>query len=555
MEESDIICFRSSKPITGHLVLPIRPIRRKGGVKNALEQFLPSKSTDPERTSERSVRSSDHQKLNISTKLRDRMLVLWVLLLLLPSPPTAEGTPGVFFAQVGGSVTLPNVGHTEKESVYVRWNFCNQEERLLIWKHPKQDSPKNEAPDEFKKRVFLSKDSSLIINPVQETDFAGLFRCERQDYRGTEQKEYVLKRVNLPTALTLLAGDDLSLSCQTERGVTAPSIRWISPSGETYSLQNSLRVKNISFHHSGDWTCEAQLDPRKLKATTAVTVIDLSSPLSDTVYTSLTSGSPPVLPCSLSSVISWSAVQDKGLRTGSWSFTPLSQTRQPKQQLLLQLQPSIAWKKTNNSDTSNKPFLEEKELKQHDLSVKVLKVSPDVRGTYTCSLEFSAGRMLSRTLQLEVLEVLSSPSAGPRGVTAQTGDTVNLTCTLGHPLPSGDLQVTWIRPSKSSKFSLGDPPLPPHLFIPSVTIQDSGQWRCELKNNETTLISTTVTLEIKKRVAMWVSVGIGSVLVFILLLAIIVFFIRRHKQAKMFRRRKTKFCCCKNPQPKGFYKT
>ena len=55
-----------------------------------------------------------------------------------------SGKSEVFFAQVGGSVTLPYEGHTEKESVYVRWYFCsNEQEDLLIWKHPKQDSPKN----------------------------------------------------------------------------------------------------------------------------------------------------------------------------------------------------------------------------------------------------------------------------------------------------------------------------------------------------------------------------------------------------------------------------
>ncbi|KAL7886533.1 hypothetical protein AOLI_G00042540 [Acnodon oligacanthus] len=345
------------------------------------------------------------------------MLILWALLLLRPSPPTAAGNSEVFFAQVGGSVTLPNEGHTEKESVYVRWYFCfNQEQHLLIWKHPKQDSPKNEAPDGFKQRVSLSKDSSLIINPVQGTDFtdSGFFRCERQDYRTMNRKDYILYRVDLPPGLTLLAGDELSLYCQTEPGVTAPSIRWVSPSGEPYGVQNSLRVKNISFQHSGVWTCEAPSDPPKLKATTEVTVIDLSPSPPDSVYTSLSSGSPPWLPCSLSSAISWSDAQEKGLRTGGWSFAPLNLTHRPKQQLLLQLQPSAAWKKTNDSGAPNKPFLQERELKDHFLSVKIPKVSLDVRGTYTCSLEFSPGRTLSRTLQLEVLEVLSSPSAGPR---------------------------------------------------------------------------------------------------------------------------------------------
>ncbi|XP_036451033.1 CD4-1 molecule [Colossoma macropomum] len=485
------------------------------------------------------------------------MLFLWALLLLLPPPSSAAGNSEVFFAQVGGSITLPYKGHLEKESVYVKWFFFSNQEDLLIWKHPKQDSPKNEAPEEFEKRVFLSKDSSLVINPVQETDFArsGFFKCVEQDYKSKIEKEFRLYRVYMPSALTLLAGDDLSLSCQTEAGVTAPSVRWISPSSETYSAQpkNSLSVTNISSQHSGVWTCQAESDPPKLKATTTVTVIDLSPSQPNGVYTSLSSGS-PWLPCSLSSAVSWSAVQEKGLRTGSWSFTPLNPTHGPKEQLLLQLQPPIAWKKTNNSDTPNKPFLEERELKDRDLSVKIPKVSLDVRGTYTCSLEFSVGRTLSRTLQLEVLEVLSSPSAAPQGVMARAGDTVNLTCTLGHSLPSGDLQVTWVRP-KSSVFSLGNPPHPARLSIPAVTVQDSGQWRCELKKNTMTLTSATVTLEIKKRVDIWVFVAIGSALVFILLLAITVFFFRRHKQAKMFRRRRTKFCCCKNPQPKGFYKT
>lgn len=97
-----------------------------------------------------------------------------------------------------------------------------------------------------------------------------------------------------------------------------------------------------------------------------------------------------------------------------------------------------------------------------------------------------------------LLVVFSSKnSSDPEVVGALEGDTVNLTCSLGHPMTSGDLEVKWI-PPQSSGFSLKSPH-PVHLSIPYVRVWDSGEWTCSLIKNNTVLTSATVTLKIGEK--------------------------------------------------------
>lgn len=96
----------------------------------------------------------------------------------------------------------------------------------------------------------------------------------------------------------------------------------------------------------------------------------------------------------------WSKVIGKGLRSGSWSFTPLSQKDLSRKILLmLQTQSSPVWRAPNGT----RSFLKEKQVDRHNLSVQLMSVSQDYRGNYTCSLEFGLRTLIS-TVQLEVLE-------------------------------------------------------------------------------------------------------------------------------------------------------
>ncbi|XP_072535159.1 CD4-1 molecule [Salminus brasiliensis] len=475
------------------------------------------------------------------------MLLLWVLLLLLVSPHSITGQRLVFFAQEGGSVTLPKQNWTENENVYVRWYFQpqNEMEVLVIWKPPMYTQ--NTGNIKWHHRASLTTDSSLVISFVNASDFDGVFRCEQENFRGSSVATYSLVRVLMPNTLLLVAGQDLILKCQAQN-VEVPSVKWTTPSCNKYDNKfsgnkNILIVRNISSQHSGVWKCETAEDPSRLKATTDVTVIDLSPSPSDGVYTS--SGSPATLPCSLSTPVSWSQAENQGLQGISWSFTLLNQSH--KLSLLTLPKPVTAW----SAESSNGCLTGQE--KNSDLSVQV-QGSTDCRGTYECSLEFSSKTLISRRVRLEVLEVLSSPkSSAPGGVKLREGDTVNLTCSLGGQMPS-DLQVKWI-PPKQSLYSQGHSLHSVHLTLPAVRVKDSGWWKCELLKNSTVLTSASVTLKIEKFVETWVIAAICSALIFILLLVIAAVVIGRRRKAVLFKRRKERFCCCKNPQPKGFYKT
>lgn len=76
-----------------------------------------------------------------------------------------------------------------------------------------------------------------------------------------------------------------------------------------------------------------------------------------------------------------------------------------------------------------------------------------------------------------------------------SGQQVNLSCSIGRPLPS-ELRVKWFPPTRSSQPSLLSDHHPAHLAIPEVGTGDGGKWRCELWQNNTRLTSAVITLKI-----------------------------------------------------------
>lgn len=78
------------------------------------------------------------------------------------------------------------------------------------------------------------------------------------------------------------------------------------------------------------------------------------------------------------------------------------------------------------------------------------------------------------------------------------GKTVNLSCTLGHPMTS-ELEVKWT-PPRDSHIKMSSPPHPVNLTISAVSVYDSGPWRCELIKNNTVLTSATVYLKIGEEI-------------------------------------------------------
>lgn len=472
------------------------------------------------------------------------MMFSWILISLLVRFLKAQESHIVILAQIGGTATLPRSMWGNKENVYVNW-FRGLDTNPTITRNPQSGNAKGK---DAKTHASLTSDYSLQISPVQDFDF-GVWRCEQHEFSIKTVNTYKLYHVTIPKVSAVMFGASLSLECEWDASsATVSRVTWIPPKNSDCRQINLYRKKisvtNVSRCHSGVWTCKLEYAGREAEATTTVSVIDLSPSPPDPIYTSVSSSSTVNIPCSLSSNIPWSVLNETGLQGGSWSFTPLSDQNQKRSLLSLSVGPVVRWDVTPDTDSRVKG----RELKGQDLSFHNLPVSVEIRGEYSCSLKFN-GKTLSSKVKVEVLQV--SSSGGSR---VYEGQGVNLTCTLGHPLASDlDLEVKWKFRSRSRSILHTSPFLP----IPEVTMEHNGQWTCELWKNETRLTYAVLSLTIEKApVDVWLCVAISSgVVVFILLLVIAIIGIRRHKQMMMYRRRKTRFCCCKTPQPQGFYKT
>ncbi|XP_058602964.1 CD4-1 molecule isoform X1 [Onychostoma macrolepis] len=479
------------------------------------------------------------------------MMLCWILISLSVGFLKAQVSDNsvVIYAQVGGTVTLPRdkiEGTGGKDNLYVNW-YRGSDTDTTISKNPQSVI---QRAKEMKTSVDLLDDFSLQISPVQDSDFE-IWRCVQHVLMSTFEKSYKLYHVTIPKVPAVMAGDSLSLECKVDSSPVKPKVTWIPPKNSDCNLLNHYRekieVRDVSRCHSGVWTCKLEYDGRKTEATTTVSVIDLST-FSDTIHTSYSSSTVNI-PCSLSSNIPWSVLKESGLRGGSWSFKPLSEPEPTQSLLSLDIGPVVRWNITQGADNTIKA--KGRELKDQDLSIHNLPVSEKIRGDYTCVLKFKT-KTLSSKVKVEVLKV--SSSGGSR---VYEGQSVNLTCTLGHQHAS-DLEVKWNCSSCSFVSSLKTPH-PSSLSIPEVKLKDRGKWTCELRKNGKKLTSAVLYLKIEKApVDVWLCVAIsGGIVGFILLLVIVIICIRRHRQTMMYRRRKTKFCCCKNPQQnqKGFYKT
>ncbi|XP_042596528.1 CD4-1 molecule [Cyprinus carpio] len=478
-------------------------------------------------------------------------MLCWILISLFVGFLNAQENPMVIYAQIGGTVTLPRVKVEENENnVYVNW-YRGSENTPTIMKNPQSGI---QRAKDVKTHANLLPDFSLQISPVQHSDYE-IWRCEQHVLRTTSEKTYKLYNVTIPKVPAVIAGDPLSLECKMDSSPVKPKVTWIPPENSDcdprqYNTKTlpSFPISYASVKcHSGVWTCKLEYDGRETEAKTTVFIIELS-PFPDTIFTS-SSSSTVDIPCSLSSNIPWSVLKEFGLRGGNWSFTPLSYPNSTQSLLELSMDPVVSWSIPQGAD--NKVKAEKRELKDQDLSIRNLPVSENVRGVYTCDLIFNT-KKLSRKVTVEVLKI--SSSGGSR---VYDGQSVNLTCTLGHQ-HSSDLEVKWSCSSCSFISSL-KPPHPSSLSIPEVKLKDSGKLTCELWKNGKKLTSAVLSLRIVKApVDIWLCVAIsGGVVGFILLLVIVIICIRRHRQMMMYRRRKTKFCCCNNPQQnqKGFYKT
>lgn len=148
------------------------------------------------------------------------------------------------------------------------------------------------------------------------------------------------------------------------------------------------------------------------------------------------------------------------------------------------------------------------------------------------------------TVDVVVLEIIAHPR--PELI---YGQQVNLSCSTGEQLPN-DMKLNWTLPKTSSPNIL----YPTHITVPEVGKEDNGKWGCELWQGGNKLTSVEILLKIEPRLSVWMLVIICSAAVILLLLLVLAFIHYRRRKQKM-RLRRHRLCQCKNPKPKGFYRT
>nr|BCJ04133.1 T-cell CD4 molecule [Sebastiscus marmoratus] len=457
------------------------------------------------------------------------------VLLLIAVLISATGAAEVIYAQVNETVTLtrPVVKNLEK---YSYWYFGSVQ---LAWSNVLGGKWISQE-ELWKNRLSLSGDS-LIITNIQQQNFGTI--SFKHTFDGPTVFEYKLLKLTVtvkPPSPLLLPGEKLSLSCnaKTLQGHNTPVIHWLNPQQE--KMTNNRGPFSVKSQDNGQWTCVVTHDGKEKKARVSVTVVDLSPAPLLPLYTS--KSGPLTIPCSFPAHISWQQLTAKDIQEVLWDFVPRPGSS-PQRLFNLSVENPLTWRPDQNRGLRPVP-----DPQKGYLSLTRNRGREDGSGGYECALKFKNGVTLKRTVQVEVLQIISSP-----GTELISGQQLNLTCSIGHPMTS-ELQVKWVPPEKSLLSSLTSDRHPAHLVIPEVGTGGSGKWRCELWRNGTRLTTTDITLKIEPKLSVWMLVVICSVTSIVILVLILVFILCRRRQRKT-RHHRRKLCQCKTPKPKGFYRT
>ncbi|XP_035498050.1 CD4-1 molecule [Scophthalmus maximus] len=456
---------------------------------------------------------------------------------LLSSATGAE----VVYGRVGETVTL----ESPAVYTYVYWKFGKEDGLQLAWRNHLggggviKDVPWNDM-------LALSA-NSLTIKKIQPENF-GTYFCivlTRNSVLPTITTTNLIKLdVRMNPSSPLLPGESLTLACTTEtpQGLKKPEIHWLDPRGERMKNSQGTVKMRVKSQDDGMWTCSVA---NKKQVQISVKVVDLSPAPLHPQYTS--KSSPITVPCSISPHITWQQIKDKGIQEVHWQFFPKPSSGlsagDPQRLFSLSLGDPLSW-----IPDAHRELRPAQDPKTGNLALTRKQGREEDRGDYVCTMKFKNGVTMNRTVHVEVLQIVSS-----RGTGLVSGQSLNLTCSIGRPLPS-DLQLQWSPPKPSSLPSLQSDRHPAHLTIPGVSTDDGGNWRCALWQGKTRLTSAAITLKIEPKLSVWMLVIICSAAVIPILLIILGFILCRRRHRKM-RHLRHQLCRCKNPKPKGFYRT
>uniref|UniRef100_A0A3B4UM09 CD4-1 molecule n=1 Tax=Seriola dumerili TaxID=41447 RepID=A0A3B4UM09_SERDU len=321
----------------------------------------------------------------------------------------------------------------------------------------------------------------------------------------------------------LLPGETLTLSCSVNtRGNKEPEVYWLNPQGSRMDYRQVN--KRATSQHTGEWTCVVTDGKKKKETKVSVTVVDLSPAPSDPKYTS--KSKTLNIPCSIAPHVTWEHVKARDVQEIYWQFSPDPSSglvsKDTQKLYFLTLNNSL-WKNTGQ----HRELRPVQNLKNGDLSLTRKQGREEDRGNYVCNMKFKSGVTLTRTVRVEVLQIISSPQTD-----LVSGQPLNLTCSLGHPLPS-DLHLKWSPPPGSSLPALKSDHHPANVIIPEVGTGDGGKWECSLLRGKNQLTSAVITLKIEHRLSVWMLVIICSAAAIVILILILVFILCRRRKVQL----------------------
>ncbi|XP_015226213.1 PREDICTED: carcinoembryonic antigen-related cell adhesion molecule 2-like [Cyprinodon variegatus] len=421
------------------------------------------------------------------------------------------------------------------DNYYVQWFFETESEPgIADNNYLGRNSVSNS--DIWKGKLSANKGKLTISNIEQEN--IGTFICKVKNalnYQETRTFKLIKVDVSMKGDSPVTPGDTLSLSCKVE-GQTQTQTYWIKPSGiETKTGEFNEKAES---QHNGEWTCVVK-EVRSFKF--SVSVVDIFFSVLDFSFESKHLYTSTNLPLTVSILITPNKFLKQILskiKEIQWVFIP---KKDGNKTVLLTLKNGPWAQKGPQKGLIFKNF-----TKEGNVSLYRNPAKEEDRGSYNCSITFTNGIVLTRTVFVEVLKIIPSP-----GKKLISGNHLNLSCSTGGTLDA-DIKVQWFPPKTSSqgKAKLSSDPL---YTIPRVGTTDSGEWRCELQKNATTLTSAVIILEIDPILTAWMVVTIcGAAVILILLLIVsVTLFRRRQRKIRNFRHR---LCKCENPKPKGFFK-
>ncbi|XP_033054261.1 carcinoembryonic antigen-related cell adhesion molecule 5-like isoform X4 [Trachypithecus francoisi] len=303
-------------------------------------------------------------------------------------------------------------------------------------------------------RLELSGDNrTLTLFNVPRNDTA-FYECETQNPVSVRRSNPVTLNVlygpDAPTISPLntsyRAGENLNLSCHAASNPSAQYSWFVN--GTFQQSTQELFIPNITVNNSGSYMCQAHNSATGLNRTTVTAI---------TVYAELPK---PYIISNNSN-----PVEDKDAVT---------LTCEPETQ-----DTTYLWW-VNNQSLPVSPRLE---LSGDNRTLILFNVPRNDTAFYECETQNPVSVRRSNPVTLNVLYGPDAPTISPLNTSYRAGENLNLSC---HAASNPSAQYSWFVNGTFQQSTQ-------ELFIPNITVNNSGSYMCQAHNSATGLNRTTVT--------------------------------------------------------------